>query len=53
MEFLDTIFPWIAWTVCALLFLLQSLFGAVFTFSLLGHLTQFVFKKSPLRVERM
>jgi len=46
------IFTLIAWTVCGLLFLLQSLFGAVFTFSLLGHLVQFVFKKSSLRVDR-
>ncbi len=52
MEILNTVFPWIAWTVCAILFLLQSLFGAVFTFSLLGHFTQLVFKKSSLRIER-
>jgi len=52
VEFLDMIFPLIAWGVCALLFMLQSLFGAAFTFSLLGHLTQFVSEKSSLNVER-
>jgi hypothetical protein len=52
LDFLDTIFPVIAWTVCIILALLQSLFGAVFTFSLLGHLSQLIFKKSSLRVER-
>jgi len=46
VDFINTIFPLIAWTVCIILFLLQSLFGAVFTFSLLGHLSQLIFKKS-------
>jgi len=52
LEFLNAIFPLIAWTVCVLLLSIPALFGAVFTFSLLGHLSQFVFKKSSLRVER-
>ena len=52
MGFLDTVFPIIAWTVCILLFAIPGLFGGVFTFALLGHLTQLVFKKTSLSVER-
>jgi hypothetical protein len=52
LDFLNTVFPIIAWTVCIILFAIPALFGGVFTFSLLGHLTQFVFKKKSLRVER-
>ncbi len=46
------IFTVIAWTVCGLLFMLQTFFGIALTFSLLGHLTQFVFKKSSLHIDR-
>jgi len=52
VEFLNTVFPLIAWTVCIMLFAIPGLFGGVFLLSLLGHLTQFVFKKKSLRVER-
>jgi hypothetical protein len=52
LDFLNTVFPIIAWTVCIILFALPGLFGVVFMFSLLGHLTQIVFKKTSLRVER-
>lgn len=34
----------IAWAVCIALFLLQGLFGAVITFSMLGHLSQILSK---------
>jgi len=52
MDLLNLIFPVIVWGVCLVLFMLQGLFGAVITFALLGHLSQFVFNKSSLRVER-
>jgi len=52
MDILNMIFPLIAWSVCILLLSIPALFGAVFTFSLLGHLSQFLFKKLSLRVER-
>ncbi|MBW2146612.1 MAG: hypothetical protein JRI22_06295 [Deltaproteobacteria bacterium] len=52
MDLLNAIFPVIAWGVCLALFMLQGLFGAVITFALLGHLTQAVFRKTSLRVER-
>jgi hypothetical protein len=52
VDLLTAVFPLIAWTVCILLFLLQLLFGAVFTFSLLGHLAQLVFSKVVSRAER-
>ncbi len=59
MDLLNIIFPQgfqlftlIAWTVCGLLFGLQSFFGIALTFSLLGHLVQFVFKKTSLHVDR-
>ena len=52
MDFLNTVFPLIAWTVCIILFAIPALFGGVFMLSMLGHLTQLVFKKSSLRVER-
>ena len=52
MDLLNMVFPLIAWSVCILLLSIPGLFGAVFTFSLLGHLSQFVFKKSSLRVTR-
>lgn len=53
MDLLDAVFPVIAWGVCLVLFLLQGLFGAVITFALLGHLSQVIFRKTSLRVERM
>ncbi|MCP4673386.1 MAG: hypothetical protein GY857_19020 [Desulfobacula sp.] len=46
MELLNMVFPLIAWGVCILLLSIPGLFGAVFTFSLLGHLAQYVFKKN-------
>ncbi|MCP4687863.1 MAG: hypothetical protein GY859_07415 [Desulfobacterales bacterium] len=52
MELLDTIFPVIAWTVVLLLFGLQNLFGIALTFSLFGHLSQYISKKSSSRVDR-
>jgi len=52
MALLNAIFPVIAWGVCLVLFMLQGLFGAVITFALLGCLSQVVFKKTSLRVER-
>ena len=52
MELLNTVFPLIAWAVVILLLSLPGLWFTVFAFSLLGHLTQIVFKKTSLRVER-
>jgi len=52
LDFLNTVFPIIAWTVCIILFAIPGLFGAVFMLSMMGHLTQFVFKKTSLRVDR-
>jgi len=52
MDILNAVFTLIAWTVVILLLSLPGLWGAVFTFSLLGHLSQFIYKKSSLRVER-
>ncbi len=45
MEIINAVFPLIAWSVCILLLSIPGVFGAVFTFSLLGHLTQLFFKK--------
>jgi len=52
MEFLSTIIPYVAWFAVFALFSIPALWGAVFTFTLLGHLTQFVFKKEKLTVNR-
>jgi hypothetical protein len=52
MDILNTLFPLIAWAVCILLLALPGLWFTVFAFSLLGHLSQIVFKKTSLRVER-
>jgi hypothetical protein len=52
VEFLNTVFPLIAWAVVILLLSLPGLWFTVFAFSLLGHLTQIVFKKTSLRVDR-
>jgi len=52
VDLLNLVFPVIAWGVCFALFMLQGLFGAVITFALLGSLTQVVFRKTSLRVER-
>ncbi len=49
---IDLIFPYIAWGVCIALLAIPGVWGAVFTFSLLGHLTQFIFKRSNTRVPR-
>ncbi len=49
MEILNAIFPFIAWGVCILLLSIPGLFGAVFTFSLLGHLTQLIFKENIVK----
>ena len=52
MAFIDLLFPYIAWFVCIALLAIPGLWGAVFTFSLLGHLSQFLFKKDRTRVAR-
>jgi hypothetical protein len=52
VELLNMVFPLIAWAVCILLLSLPGLWFTVFAFSLLGHLTQIVFKKTSLRVDR-
>ena len=52
VDLLNMVFPLIAWAVCILLLSLPGLWMTVFAFSLLGHLTQIVFKKKSLRVER-
>jgi hypothetical protein len=52
LDLINTVFPLIAWTVCLILFAIPALVGGVFLFSLLGHLTQFVFKKTSLSVDR-
>ena len=49
---MNFVFDLIAWAVVILLLSLPGLWFAVFTFSLLGHLTQIVFKKRSLRVDR-
>jgi hypothetical protein len=41
---LNAVFPLIAWTVCFLLLSIPGLFFTVFAFSLLGHLSQFIWK---------
>ncbi len=38
------ILPYLAVFVCVALFAIPALWGAVFTFSLFGHLTQIIFK---------
>lgn len=52
MDVLNFVFPLIAWAVVILLLALPGLWMAVFTFSLLGHLTQIVFRNTSLRVKR-
>ena len=52
MTVIDLFFPYIAWAVCIALLAIPGLWGAVFTFSLLGHLSQFLFKKEKTRVSR-
>jgi hypothetical protein len=52
VELLNMVFPLIAWAVVILLLSLPGLWFTVFAFSLLGHLTQIVFKKTSLRVDR-
>ncbi|CAB1057983.1 hypothetical protein D1BOALGB6SA_2739 [Olavius sp. associated proteobacterium Delta 1] len=52
MEFYNFIFELIAWAVVILLLSLPGLWFTVFAFSLLGHLSQIVFRKTSLRVER-
>ncbi|MBU2646230.1 hypothetical protein KKI24_16105 [bacterium] len=49
---LDVLFPYLAWLVCLALFTVPVVWGGVFTLALLGHLTQFLFKKESLIVER-
>lgn len=48
----NLIFPYLAWFVCIALFSVPVLWGGLFTITLLGHLTQFVFKKTSIRVDR-
>ena len=52
MELLNLVFELIAWAVVILLLALPGLWFTVFAFSMLGHLTQIVFKKTSLRVDR-
>ncbi len=49
---LNFIFPYLAWFVCIALLSVPGLWGGLFTLSLLGHLTQFIFKKSSTSVDR-
>jgi len=49
---LDLIFPYLAWFVCIALLSVPALWGGVFTITLLGHLTQFLFRKSSIHVDR-
>ncbi|MBT4288682.1 MAG: hypothetical protein HOD92_15250 [Deltaproteobacteria bacterium] len=52
MTIIDTLFPYIAWLVCIALLTIPALWGAVFTATLFGHLTQLVFKREKLKVPR-
>jgi|GEM_PF-1071195 len=52
LETLSGIMPIIAWTVVIMLFTVPQLWGAAFTFSLLGHLSQFVTKKVNRSIQR-
>jgi hypothetical protein len=52
MELINWVFPLIAWAVVILLLALPGLWFTVFAFSLLGHLSQIVFRNTSLRVER-
>ncbi|MCP4622170.1 MAG: hypothetical protein GY850_01410 [bacterium] len=52
MDILNLVFPLIAWGVVILLLSLPGLWFTVFAFSLLGHLSQIVFKNTSLRVDR-
>ena len=45
MELLFAILPYIAVLAVVMLFTVPQVWGAVFTFSLLGHLSQFIQKK--------
>ena len=52
VDLLNLIFPLIAWAVVILLLSLPGLWFTVLAFSILGHLSQIVFRKTSLRVER-
>jgi len=52
VELINWAFPLIAWAVVILLLSLPGLWFTVFAFSLLGHLSQIVFRNKSLRVER-
>ena len=52
VDLLNLVFPLIAWAVCILLLSLPGMWFTVFAFSLLGHLSQIVFRNTSLRVER-
>ena len=52
MDLLNWVFPLIAWAVVILLLSLPGLWFTVLAFSILGHLSQIVFRKTSLRVER-
>ena len=49
---LELIFPYLAWFVCIALFSVPGLWGGLFTLTLLGHLTQILFRKTSIRVDR-
>jgi len=42
MEFIFSILWILAWIACIMLFTIPQIWGAFFTISLLGHLTQFL-----------
>ncbi len=49
---LAMIFPYLAWFVCIALLSVPGLWGGLFTLALLGHLTQFIFNKKSISVDR-
>ncbi|MCP4298257.1 MAG: hypothetical protein GY786_21945 [Proteobacteria bacterium] len=52
LETFSTILPYIAMAVVIMLFSIPQIWGAVFTFSLLGHLSQFLTKKKNRSITR-
>jgi hypothetical protein len=52
LEILTTFMPAVAMIVVIMLFSIPQVWGAVFTFSLLGHLSQFLTKKEERSVSR-
>lgn len=52
LETFSAVMPYIALGVVIMLFSVPQIWGAVFTFSLLGHLSQFLIKKKDRSVVR-